>query len=50
MAKVIEFFIPSCFQKKAVWVPIQERGKIIEFRLPVKKSAWREAIPTQWRM
>jgi hypothetical protein len=39
MAKVIEFYIPNQFQKKVAWVPRQERGKIIEFRVEVKKSA-----------
>jgi hypothetical protein len=39
MAKVIEFYIPTCFQKKMAWVPPQERGKVIEFYSQVKKSA-----------
>ena len=39
MAKIIEFYIPTRFQKKAVWVPPQERGKVIEFCTQVKKSA-----------
>jgi len=39
MAKVIEFYIPNHFQKKVAWVPPQERGKVIEFCSPVKKSA-----------
>lgn len=32
MAKVIEFYIPSRFQRRVTWVPQQERGKVIEFR------------------
>ena len=39
MAKVIEFYIPTRFQKKMAWVPPQERGKVIEFYSQVKKSA-----------
>jgi hypothetical protein len=39
MAKIIEFYIPSNFRKKDKWIPPQERGKIIEFNLPTKKSA-----------
>jgi hypothetical protein len=39
MAKVIKFYIPNRFQKKVAWVPPEERGKVIEFRVQVKKSA-----------
>jgi hypothetical protein len=39
MAKVIEFYIPTGFQKKVAWVPPQERGKVIEFYSQVKKLA-----------
>ena len=39
MAKAIEFYIPARFQKKVAWVPQQERGKVIEFRSQVKRSA-----------
>jgi len=39
MAKVIEFYIPNRFQRKVAWVPLQERGKVIEFCALVKKSA-----------
>jgi hypothetical protein len=39
MAKIIEFYIPSNFRKNDKWIPPQERGKIIEFSLPAKKSA-----------
>jgi hypothetical protein len=28
MAKVIEFYIPTRFQKKVAWVPPQERGNV----------------------
>jgi len=38
-AKIIEFYIPSNFRKNDKWIPPQERGKIIEFSLPAKKSA-----------
>jgi hypothetical protein len=39
MAKIIEFYIPINFRKNDRWIPSQERGKIIEFSLPTKKSA-----------
>ena len=39
MAKIIEFYVPSKFRTNAAWIPPQQRGKVIEFRLPVKKSA-----------
>lgn len=39
LAKIIDFYIPSNFRKNDKWIPPQERGKIIEFNLPTKKSA-----------
>jgi hypothetical protein len=39
MARVIEFYIPTNFRKKVVWVPQSDRGRVIEFCPPVKKSA-----------
>jgi len=39
MAKIIEFYIPDSFRKNGKWVPAEERGKVIEFSLPAKKSA-----------
>ena len=39
MAKIIEFYIPINFRKNDKRIPSQERGKIIEFSLPAKKSA-----------
>jgi len=40
MAKIIEFFVPSSFRKKATkWMPPEEYGKVIPFILPQKKSA-----------
>ncbi len=40
MAKIIEFYIPSNYQKKAAkWLPPEEAGKVIPFALPQKKSA-----------
>ena len=35
MAKIIEFYVPSKFRNSAAWVPPQQRGKVIEFCLPV---------------
>jgi len=39
MAKVIEFYIPANFRKKSKWIPEEQRGKVIEFRSDLKKSA-----------
>jgi hypothetical protein len=39
MATVIEFYIPTRFRKKVKWVPLTERGKLIEFPTEIKKSA-----------
>jgi hypothetical protein len=39
MARVIEFYVPTRFRKKVSWVPLTERGKVIEFPAEIKKSA-----------
>jgi hypothetical protein len=40
MAKIIEFYRPSSFTKKAAkWVPPQECGKVIPFSVPQEKTA-----------
>jgi len=39
VAKVIEYYIPERFQKKAEWIPPDQRGKVIQFPAPEKKSA-----------
>jgi hypothetical protein len=42
MAKIIEFFVPGSFKKKAMktkWMPPEEYGKVIPFSVPQKKSA-----------
>ena len=39
VAKVIEFYIPTNFSKRVKWLPPQQRGRVIEFRLPAQKSA-----------
>jgi hypothetical protein len=39
VAKIIEFYIPNNFRRKEKWIPPQNRGKIIEFGLPTRKSA-----------
>jgi hypothetical protein len=39
LAKVIEFYIPNNFRKSPESVYAEQRGKIIEFAPPVKKSA-----------
>jgi hypothetical protein len=39
MAQVIEFYVPMRFQKKRKWVPQEQRGKVLEFPMAVKKTA-----------
>jgi hypothetical protein len=39
MAKVIDFYTPPEFRKKEHWVPVEQRGKVIQFCLQVKKPA-----------
>jgi hypothetical protein len=39
MAKIIEFHIPNNFRKRVKWVSPEQRGKVIEFASPMKKSA-----------
>jgi len=40
MAKIIEFYVPSSFRKKAKkWIPPEQCGKVIPFGLPQQKSA-----------
>jgi hypothetical protein len=39
VAKVIEFYIPTKFPTRMKWLPVQQRGRVIEFRLPPTKSA-----------
>jgi len=40
MAKIIEFYIPSSYRKKATkWIAPEQQGKVIPFELPQRKSA-----------
>jgi hypothetical protein len=39
MAKIIEFYIPPSFRKVSKWLPANERGKLLEFPVAVRKSA-----------
>ena len=40
MAQVIEFYIPERFRKKKErWIPQEQRGKVIEFPIDIKRSA-----------
>jgi len=41
MAKIIEFYVPSRFRKSGKWIPCEDRGKLLEFPVETKKSAWR---------
>ena len=39
MAPVIEFYIPARFNKQAKWIPLAQRGKVVEFPAEIRKSA-----------
>ncbi len=40
MAKIIEFYVPISFRKKAAkWIAPEQRGKVIAFDSLQKKSA-----------
>jgi len=43
MAQVIEFYIPARFHKKVKWkvkwIPPEQRGKVIDFPVEIRKSA-----------
>jgi hypothetical protein len=39
MAKVIEFYVPKRFRRNAKWIPLEQRGKVIQFPALGKKSA-----------
>ena len=40
MATVIEYYVPEKFRKQSgKWIPLEQRGKIIPFPAPEKKSA-----------
>jgi hypothetical protein len=39
MAKIIEFYIPQGLRKVSKWLPPNERGKLLEFSVAVRKSA-----------
>jgi hypothetical protein len=41
MAVIIPFYIPSSFHKKDRWIPLEQRGRIIEFvrRISIRTTA-----------
>jgi len=39
MARIIEFYIPKNFRRSFKWVPELQRGKILDFCPPTRKSA-----------
>jgi len=39
MARVIEFHIPARFHKQVKWISLPQRGKVVEFRPTISKSA-----------
>jgi hypothetical protein len=38
VARLIVFYIPENFRRKAKWVPSLERGKVIEFQPAASKK------------
>ena len=39
VGKVIEFYVPTGFSTRVKWLPPQQRGRVIEFRLASQKSS-----------
>jgi hypothetical protein len=39
MAKVIEIYVPQSFKRSDKWTSPAQTGKVVEFRLPEKRSA-----------
>lgn len=39
MANVIEFYVPVRFRKPVKWVPQQQRGRVLDFAAPQKRTA-----------
>jgi hypothetical protein len=39
MAQVIEFYIPLRFRKPVKWIPLTQRGKVLEFPAEIRISA-----------
>jgi hypothetical protein len=49
MAKIIEFYIPQGFRKVSRFLPPRERGKLLEFPLPVRRSTVTQGAGAQSR-
>lgn len=39
MAQVIKFYIPDGYKKNSRWIPREQKGKLINFPVPERKSA-----------
>jgi len=40
MSTIIKFYVPTRFRKKPTkWIPPEQRGRVIPFGLPQKKTA-----------
>ena len=39
MAVIIKFYIPTRFRKKVKWIPLELRGRVIEFPVRARKTA-----------
>jgi hypothetical protein len=45
MAKIIEFYVPSSFRKRATtWIAPEQKGKVIPFGSPQNKVALTETL------
>jgi hypothetical protein len=48
VARVIEFYIPTIFSKRVKWLPLEQRGRVIEFCLPTKTSCLTPCDPAKY--
>ena len=37
MARVIAFYVPARFRRMVKWIPPQQRGKVLQFRLTARR-------------
>jgi hypothetical protein len=40
MARVIAFYIPARFRRIVRWAPVQQRGKVLRFRLATERPTF----------
>lgn len=44
MARVIEFYLPTGFHKRVKWIPLDQRGKVLEFTAEESEEGLDEPI------